>query len=85
MTNKEAIIQLKDLIQGRKSFLSDDEESNEIYCKDINALNMAIQALKKQIPKKPKIKTYECEIQGYLFSKKISLCPMCKNLIGNLT
>lgn len=42
MNTSEVVVQLEDLINDRKSFLSDDKESNEIYLKDIQALQIAI-------------------------------------------
>lgn len=43
MNNKQAIEQLKDLRMDRKSFLTED--SDEVYTKDIEALDIAIKAL----------------------------------------
>lgn len=50
MNNKEAIWQLNSLIENSKSF---HEEDGDIWEQDIEALNIAKQALEKQIPKKP--------------------------------
>lgn len=50
MTPKEAIEQLESLIINSQYF---HEEEGDIWEKDIEALNMAIEALEKQIPKKP--------------------------------
>ena len=52
MTPKEAIEQLESLILNSQSF---HEEEGDIWEKDIEALNMAISALEKQIPKKPNV------------------------------
>lgn len=51
MTIEESKIQLEELIQDRKSFICGGDD--EIYKKDIEALQTAMQALEKQIPKKP--------------------------------
>ena len=68
MKIETVIDQLKDLIKDRHSFLCEDGEPewNEIYIKDINALNQAIDELSKAIKKKP-IKTEEGDI----------CCPRC--------
>lgn len=47
MTRKEAINQLEELIGDRKSFISGDVDFNDIYKKDIEALEIVISALKK--------------------------------------
>ena len=51
MTFEEAKSQLDELIQDRKSFICGGDD--EIYKKDIEALNRAIEAIDKQIPRKP--------------------------------
>ena len=56
MTPKEAIEQLESFILNSQSF---HEEEGNIWGKDIEALNMAISALEKQIPKKPILKSGE--------------------------
>ena len=55
MKIETVIDQLKDLIKDRHSFLCEDGEPewNEIYIKDINALNQAIELLSRNIKKKP--------------------------------
>lgn len=63
MTLEEAIEQLESLILNSQSF---HEEEGDIWEKDIEALNMAISALEKQIPKKPIIKPWSPAI-----------CPSC--------
>ena len=52
MTIKEAREQLEDLIRDRESFIVGDDD--EIYRKDIEALEKALEVLEKQIPKNPK-------------------------------
>ena len=49
MTYQEAIKQLNDLIENSKSFSECDDD---IWANDVEALEMAIEALEKQIPKK---------------------------------
>lgn len=55
MKIETVIDQLKDLIKNRHSFISEGEETewNEIYIKDIKALNQAIELLGRSIKKKP--------------------------------
>lgn len=63
MTYQEAIKQLGDLIENSKSF---SEENDDIWANDVEALEMAIEALEKQIPKKPvgKYTSYKCPVCG---------------------
>lgn len=42
MTEEEMILQIKDLISDRKSFITNDEESSEIFKKDVEALEMIL-------------------------------------------
>ena len=42
MTDKEMIQQIKDLINDRKSFITDDNETSEVFKKDIEALEMIL-------------------------------------------
>ena len=53
MTIEEAKEQLWELIHDRESFIVGDNDE-EIYRKDIEALEKALEILEKQIPKKPK-------------------------------
>ena len=46
MTNKQAIMQLKSLLDDAKDSRKRDKD-NEIFKKDIQALNMAIAAIKE--------------------------------------
>lgn len=80
MTNTEAI----EILHGRKltmsmGFLGDEKE----FVKSVNeAINMAISALEKQEPKKPKIEPNEfCKWEGW----NDYLCPSCgRPLISNV-
>ena len=47
MTEEEMISQLKDLISDRKSFITNDEESSEIFKKDVEALEMILDKYSK--------------------------------------
>lgn len=53
MTNEEAIKQLEELIDDRKSFCEGDDEHDETYRSDIEALRRAVTALDVRTPKKP--------------------------------
>lgn len=46
LTDEEMISQLEDIIRDRKSFLEGDEEHDEIYKKDLEALEKAIEELR---------------------------------------
>lgn len=80
MTNEEAKSQLEELIQDRKSFICGGDD--EIYKADIEALQTVMQALKKQIPKKPIRLLYHevgdcpfCETTVYI--SEDGFCPRC--------
>lgn len=70
MTESEAIEE-SDAIEWIKS-LRDSEELQEYFYVDIfvESLNIAIQALEKQIPKKP-----------IEYEDKFYACPICKNTV----
>ena len=68
MTNQEAIERIKDHIDIHKI-----NEKNAVYISE--ALDMAISALEKQIPKKPE----KCIEYGTLFKL---YCPTCDTKIG---
>lgn len=80
MTFEEAKNQLEELIQDRKSFICGGDD--EIYKKDIEALQTAMQALEKQMPKKPIRLLYHevgdcpfCETTVYI--SEDGFCPSC--------
>lgn len=52
MTIEKAIYQLEDLIKEAESHMTGNKSYDEIFVDDKTALEMAIQALEKQIPKK---------------------------------
>ena len=64
MDSLEAIEQLKDLIEDRKSF-----DKDKIWDRDIEALKIGIAAIEKRIPKKPYFREEE-GAEGYA-------CPSC--------
>ena len=46
MDEEEMISQIKDLISDRKSFITEDEETSEIFKKDVAALEMILDKYK---------------------------------------
>lgn len=42
MTEKEIINQINSLIEDRKSFITDDKETSEVFEKDVEALEMML-------------------------------------------
>lgn len=84
MTNEEAKEQLRELILDTESLIVGDAAKG-IYRKDLEALRKALEALEKQIPKKPIEKSpwvYHCPrcdsrtIED-AFIKKFKFCPDC--------
>ncbi len=76
MTNEEAIKILKENRETYQAFINqgyEDNEDNEDIKRVLLALDMAIEALEKQIPKKPE------RIEGTLFGKEryYHKCPNC--------
>ena len=70
---REAIAELKSLICVRKRTLAalpTSARKNSLYNNEITALETAIEALEKQLPKKPK--EYE---------DKYYACPVCGNIL----
>jgi len=47
MTDNEMLEQLKSLINDRRSFLTNDSETNEVFIKDIVALELIISKYKE--------------------------------------
>ncbi len=47
MTKEEAYKQLKDLIEDRKSFLSRDNKTDDIFLKDIESIKIALEIIEK--------------------------------------
>lgn len=75
MTSQEAIEQLKSLRDDRESFLN-DRYGDEIYITDIRAIDIAIKALEKQLPKKPNIFGDGCDDDGKIIYDMWQ-CPCC--------
>ena len=77
MTENEAIKNIKDI-------LDECTESEEAVCYvtdvDAPALEMAINALEKQIPKKPENKKYSFYPHSTLLKSKYGECPTCKTI-----
>ena len=71
MKIEEAKDQLKDLIKDRESFL--DGQDDEIYRRDIEALEKAVEVLEKQIPKKVKNNGHN-----------IFFCPVCRGSVWQI-
>ena len=69
MTAEKAIEQLEDLIKEAESHMTGNKIDDEIPIDDKTALEMAIQALEKQVPKKPYYRKEE-GAEGYA-------CPYC--------
>lgn len=92
----KVISQLKDLIKDRRSLVNDDEdiEWDEIWLRDIKALNQAMEIVYKAIPKAP-INSYcpsckrhlRCPKSEHLFSGRTknrigdNYCPSCGQAI----
>lgn len=70
MTNEKVISQLEDLQENSESFLEKDE-TESVWRDDINALNIAIDAVKKQIP----------TVAMKSDSGSYYICPSCMKLI----
>ena len=69
MTIEEAREQLKDLIRDRESFIVGDNDE-EIYRKDIEALEKALEILEKQMPRKVIRSIYN-----------VRFCPICQGSV----
>ena len=75
MTIEKAIEQLEDLIKEAESHMTGNKIDDEIPIDDKTALEIGIQALEKQIPKKPLYR--ETEYYAYKFAKGIK-APFCE-------
>lgn len=49
----------------------------------VDVADVAIEALEKQIPKKLKTEMLQTNIQGYLYTDKCYVCPLCGIFRGN--
>lgn len=84
MTIEEIKSQLEDLIRDRESFMVGDYDK-DIYDRDKEALEFAVKAVEKQIPKKLIHKTTRFVIQGFELDDDCIYCPLCNKFIGNLS
>lgn len=81
---KEAIEELKSLLYIRKrtiEALPDSARKDSLYNNEITALETAIEALEKQLPKKPIDKSCVKDndtIYGY-----VGICPSCNGIIDD--
>ena len=76
MTIEKAIEQLEDLIKEAESHMTGNKIDDEIPIDDKTALEMAIQALEKQIPKKV---IWENAKNGKIYAFYWACCPNCGN------
>lgn len=82
MKTVQVIEQLKDLIEDRKSFLDENGVGDEVFRADIEALEIAIEALEKQIPMKvtgykTKVKARDVELNE-IATFTCMKCPNCE-------
>ena len=84
MTIEEIKSQLEELIKDRESFMVGDYDK-DIYDRDKEALEFAVKAVEKQVPKKVKHKTTRFVIQGYELDDDCIYCPLCNKFMGNLS
>ena len=68
MTIEEAREQLKDLIRDRESFIVGDDD--EIYRKDVEAIEKALELFEEQIPRKVIRSIYH-----------VRFCPTCQGSV----
>lgn len=84
MTIEEIKNQLEELIKDRESFMVGDYDK-DIYDRDKEALEFAVKAVEKQVPKKVKHKTTRFVIQGFELDDDCVYCPLCNKFMGNLS
>lgn len=75
MTIEKAIYQLTDLIKDRESFMVGDYDKS-IYDRDKEALQTAITALEKQVPKKITAVNNPCHVKAF-DSETETVCTFC--------
>jgi len=86
MKTVQVIEQLKDLIEDRKSFLDENGVGDEVFRADIEALEIAIEALEKQIPMKvtgykTKVKARDIETNE-IMTYDCMRCPSCEKWLS---
>ena len=72
MKIKEVIEQLKNIRYNSEGMSFGDDNPDNIWAKDVEAINIAIPIIEKQIAEKPKCKINK-EL-GYMY-----VCPKCGN------
>ena len=82
MTTEKAIEQLEDLIKEAESHMTGNKIDDEIPIDDKTALEMAIQALEKQIPKKV-LNLMLNDGDGQLIKVFKGICPYCQCIVTN--
>ena len=80
MTIEKAIEQLEDLIKEAESHMTGNKIDDEIPIDDKTALEMAIQALEKQVPKK--VVNFMLN-DGKLIKVFKGICPYCQCIVTN--
>lgn len=80
MTTEQAIYQLTDLIKDRESFMVGDYDKS-IYDRDKEALQTAITALEKQMPKK--VLNLMLNADGKTTKVFKGICPCCQCIVTN--
>lgn len=85
MNNRDAIqflekLLYKLLLRGDFTDVYGDMEDSSLY--EV-AVEIAKQAIKKQIPKKLKTGMFKVVIQGNLYENKCYICPLCGIVRGN--
>jgi len=80
MTTEQAIEQLEDLIKEAESHMTGNKVDDEIPIDDKTALEMGIQALEKQVPKK--VVNFMLN-DGKLIKVFKGICPYCQCIVTN--
>ena len=81
MTIEKAIEQLEDLIKEAESHMTGNKIDDEIPIDDKTALEMAIQALEKQVPKK--VLNLMLNADGKTTKVFKGICPCCQCIVTN--
>lgn len=85
MTPKQAIDRIDLLIGNEKLFIKISTMGEIDHSQNIESLEMAKQAVEKQIPKKPDTETINrgIDISGEYEIYSNYICPNCKNVVGD--
>lgn len=81
MTIEKAIERLEDLIKEAESHMTENKFDDEMFIDDKTALEMAIQALEKQIPKK--VLNLMLNADGKTTKVFKGICPCCQCIVTN--